>query len=80
MAAVEERRAVSAATVHLMVNGEAHAIPLQPQWTLLRVLQQELGLTGTKEFCGEGACGECTVIMDGRPVLYCMLLAFECGG
>jgi aerobic-type carbon monoxide dehydrogenase small subunit (CoxS/CutS family) len=80
MATVEERPAVREATVRLTVNGEAHAIHVEPQWTLLRVLQQELGLTGTKEFCGEGACGACTVIIGGRPVLSCMTLAVECDG
>ena len=39
-----------------------------------------MGLTGTKEFCGEGACGACTVIIEGRPVLSCMMLAIECDG
>ena len=68
------------ATVHLVVNGEPYAISVQPQWTLLHVLQEKLGLTGTKEFCGEGACGACTVIMEGRPVLSCMMLAIECAG
>jgi aerobic-type carbon monoxide dehydrogenase small subunit (CoxS/CutS family) len=44
------------------------------------VLAERLGLTGTKEFCGEGACGACTVIIEGRPVLSCMILAVECAG
>ena len=73
-------RAVSEATVELVVNGESYAVPVQPQWTLQYVLAERLGLTGTKEFCGEGACGACTVIMDGRPVLSCMMLAIECAG
>jgi len=80
MAPVEEKRVVSEHTIHLLVNGESHSIAVQPQWTLLSVLQEKLGLTGTKEFCGEGACGACTVIMDGRPVLSCMMLAIECEG
>jgi aerobic-type carbon monoxide dehydrogenase small subunit (CoxS/CutS family) len=80
MAATEGRPVVSVATVDLVVNGERYLVNVQPQWTLLRVLQQELGLTGTKEFCGEGACGACTVIMEGRPVLSCMMLAIECYG
>ena len=80
MAVTEEGRVVGAATVELVVNGERYAIHVEPQWTLLRVLQTELGLTGTKEFCGEGACGACTVIIDGRPVLSCMMLAIECDG
>lgn len=80
MALTEERRIVSNASVHLVVNGEDHLLHVEPQWTLLRVLQTELGLTGTKEFCGEGACGACSVIIDGRPVLSCMTLAIECDG
>ena len=43
-------------------------------------MTDKLGLTGTKEFCAEGACGACSVIMDGRPVLSCMMLAIECDG
>jgi aerobic-type carbon monoxide dehydrogenase small subunit (CoxS/CutS family) len=80
MALTEERRIVSAATIQLVVNGERYSMPVEPQWTLLHVLQTKLGLTGTKEFCGEGACGACSVIMDGRPVLSCMMLAIECDG
>ena len=80
MALTEERRIVSSAKLSLLVNGERHEVFAEPQWTLLRVLKDELGLTGTKEFCGEGACGACTVIMAGRPVLSCMLLAIECEG
>ncbi|MCJ7604786.1 MAG: (2Fe-2S)-binding protein [Dehalococcoidales bacterium] len=53
---------------------------VQPQWTLQYVLHELLGLTGTKEFCGQGACGACAVIMDGRPVLACMMLGIECDG
>ncbi len=75
-----ERTAVVEATVDLMVNGESYTVPVQPQWTLQYVLAEILGLTGTKEFCGEGACGACTVIIEGRPVLSCMILAIECAG
>lgn len=80
METTEVARAVSQGTVELLVNGDTYAVPVQPQWTLQYVLAEVLGLTGTKEFCGEGACGACTVIMDGRPVLSCMMLAIECGG
>jgi aerobic-type carbon monoxide dehydrogenase small subunit (CoxS/CutS family) len=65
-------------TIHLVVNGEPHTMTVQPQWTLQYVLQEFLGLTGTKEFCAEGACGACAVIIDGRPILSCMTLAIEC--
>ena len=64
--------------VNLLVNGVSYHLKVQPQWTLQYVLQDRLGLTGTKEFCAEGACGACAVIMDGRAVLSCMTLALEC--
>jgi len=80
MATVEMDRVLSEDTIDLVVNGESHTLRVQPQWTLQYVLAEKLGLTGTKEFCGEGACGACTVIMDGRPVLSCMMLAIECRG
>jgi aerobic-type carbon monoxide dehydrogenase small subunit (CoxS/CutS family) len=47
---------------------------------LYHVIHDRLGLTGTKMFCDRGACGSCTVIIDGRPVLSCMTLAIECDG
>jgi aerobic-type carbon monoxide dehydrogenase small subunit (CoxS/CutS family) len=65
-------------TISMEVNGEPHKIVVQPQWTLQYVLQDKLGLTGTKEFCAEGACGACAVIIDGRPILSCMTLAIQC--
>ena len=80
MAAVKEKEAVAEARVDLVINGEPQTVLVQPQWTLQYVLAEKLGLLGTKEFCGEGACGACTVIMEGRPVLSCMMLAIECGG
>jgi aerobic-type carbon monoxide dehydrogenase small subunit (CoxS/CutS family) len=68
------------AEINLVVNGESHEIRVQSSWTLQYVLHNELGLTGTKEFCDQGACGACAVIMDGRSVLSCMILAIECDG
>jgi aerobic-type carbon monoxide dehydrogenase small subunit (CoxS/CutS family) len=64
--------------VSLVVNGDSYKVRVQANWTLDHVLRDELGLTGTKEFCGQGACGACAVIMDGRPILSCMTLAIEC--
>ncbi len=61
----------------LKVNGETHHIETYPNRTLLEVLREELSLTGAKEGCGEGACGSCTVLLDGRPVRSCLLLAVE---
>jgi aerobic-type carbon monoxide dehydrogenase small subunit (CoxS/CutS family) len=66
--------------IGLMVNGQAHELMVEPEWTLYRVIHDRLGLTGVKMFCDRGACGSCTVIMDGRPILSCMTLAIECDG
>jgi aerobic-type carbon monoxide dehydrogenase small subunit (CoxS/CutS family) len=74
----EKADAKSLDVVRLDVNGEVHRVVVEPQWTLQYVLMDKLGLTGTKEFCAEGACGACSVILDGRPVLSCMTLAIEC--
>ena len=76
----EKAPLVSLDTITLVVNDELHEIVVEPQWTLQFVLMDKLGLTGTKEFCAEGACGACSVILDGRPVLSCMALAIECDG
>jgi aerobic-type carbon monoxide dehydrogenase small subunit (CoxS/CutS family) len=67
-------------TINLTVNGDAYQIDVHSNWTLQYVLHDILGLTGVKEFCAEGACGACAVIIDKRPVLSCMLLAIECAG
>lgn len=63
-----------------IVNGESRTIRIKPHWTLLKVLREEFGFTGTKEACGEGACGACTVNVDDLPVLSCMMLAVEYAG
>jgi len=66
--------------IELNVNGELHELAVEPQTTLLEVLREHLGLTGTKEGCGTGECGSCTVLLAGRPVLSCLVLAMECQG
>jgi aerobic-type carbon monoxide dehydrogenase small subunit (CoxS/CutS family) len=76
----EKATPVSLDAITLIVNDEVHQLVVEPQWTLQHVLTDRLGLTGTKEFCAEGACGACSVILGGRPVLSCMLLAIECDG
>lgn len=63
--------------VLIKVNGEAYELMLEPQKTLLEVLRNDLGLTGTKEGCGEGVCGACTVLLEGRAVNSCLILAAE---
>ncbi|MBZ5589982.1 MAG: (2Fe-2S)-binding protein [Acidobacteriia bacterium] len=66
--------------VTLHVNGRAHTILAEPRWTLLFVLREQLGLTGTKVGCERGECGACTVLLDGVPRYACMTLAFEAVG
>jgi xanthine dehydrogenase YagT iron-sulfur-binding subunit len=62
-------------TVALEVNGHAHQLMLDPRTTLLAALRDRLGLTGTKLGCDHGACGACTVHLDGRRVNSCLVLA-----
>lgn len=63
--------------IELTVNGELLELEVAPHRTLLEVLREDLGLTGAKEACGLGACGACTVLVDGSPVLSCLTLAVE---
>ncbi len=64
----------------LNVNGEERRAAVRPGDTLLRVLREKLGLTGAKCGCENGDCGACTVLLAGRPVKSCMILAVECDG
>ncbi len=64
----------------LHINGEACPVAVAPQETLLDVLRDKLDLVGTKKGCDLGACGACTVILDGEPILSCMTLAIRCEG
>lgn len=66
--------------ITLEINGNKYSLVVEPQWTLREVIHDKLGFTGAKEMCDRGACGSCTVIMDGRPILSCMSLAVECEG
>ena len=66
--------------IEIKVNGVMHEIDVQPQDTLLDVIRDKLGLTGTKEGCGLGECGACTVIMNGKTVNSCLVLAVEADG
>jgi aerobic carbon-monoxide dehydrogenase small subunit len=63
--------------IEIEVNGVMHEIEVQPWDTLLDVIRDKLGLTGTKEGCGLGECGACTVIMNGKTVNSCLVLAVE---
>jgi aerobic-type carbon monoxide dehydrogenase small subunit (CoxS/CutS family) len=66
--------------IKLKVNGDVYALQVESRRTLLEVLREQLGLTGTKEMCNKGDCGGCTVLLDGRAVLSCMMLAVEADG
>jgi xanthine dehydrogenase YagT iron-sulfur-binding subunit len=77
-AAVLESGVLSKIT--LRVNGGSHDLLVEPRWTLLYVLREKIGLTGTKEGCGRGECGACTVLIDGVPRYACLTLAVEAEG
>jgi len=64
----------------LKLNGEEHVVAFPTHHTLLEVLREECGLTGTKHGCELGECGTCAVLIDGRPVLSCLVLAAEMTG
>jgi carbon-monoxide dehydrogenase small subunit len=66
--------------IRLRINGLALELEVKPWATLLDTLREDLGLTGTKEGCGQGECGACTVLMDGKPVNACLILAMEAQG
>jgi carbon-monoxide dehydrogenase small subunit len=62
------------------VNGVVHQVAVAPDRTLIEMLREDLGLTGTKQGCGEGDCGACTVLLDGKPVNSCLVLALQTQG
>ena len=66
--------------IRVTVNGQSHELQVRPWATLLEIIREDLGLTGTKEGCGVGECGGCTVIMEGKTVNACMVLAVEADG
>ncbi len=63
--------------IELRVNGESYEVAVDAHRTLLEVLREDLGLTGTKEGCDLGTCGACTVLIDGKAVLSCLTLALD---
>jgi xanthine dehydrogenase YagT iron-sulfur-binding subunit len=69
-----------AVPITLQINGKTHSLKLEPRVTLLDALRNQLDLTGAKKVCDRGTCGACTVIMDGRPVYACSVLAIEAEG
>src|SRR6267378_8164451 len=68
------------AQIRFVLNGEETDVSFAPYKTLLGVLGEDLGHTGTKHGCELGECGACAVLLDAKPVLSCLLLAVECNG
>jgi len=71
---------VKEAVIQLNINEKVYRVKVKSQWTLLEVLRRELGLTGTKKACDRGNCGACTVIVDGKAVYACSILAIRMEG
>ncbi len=67
-------------TVTLRVNGKPYKLQIEPRVTLLDALRNHLNLTGAKKVCDRGECGACTVLLDGKPVYSCMMLAVDAEG
>ena len=85
--APRKARLINKRVIKLTVNGQAHDLHLgegpgniEPSHTLSHTLRETLGLTGTKVSCDHGACGSCTVLIDGEPRMSCMTLTVECDG
>ena len=66
--------------ITLKVNGNDYKMTVDTRMTLIEAIRDEIGLTGTKEGCGVGECGTCTVLMDGKPIYSCIMLAVEAEG
>jgi carbon-monoxide dehydrogenase small subunit len=73
-------RFMSTHSVKVYVNGQSRSAQVSSSTTLLELLREHWGLVGTKDGCGEGDCGACTVIMDGQPVKSCLVLAVQAQG
>ena len=76
----EETKPEETVRVNLLINGLRHRLVVEPRWSLLYVLREKLGLTGTKVGCERGECGACTVLIDGQPRYACMTLVVEAEG
>ncbi len=80
MSAVSDQNVPRRVHLALRVNGEEIEVSFAPYKTLLEVLREDAGLTGTKHGCELGECGACAVLVDGEPLLSCLMLAVECEG
>ena len=67
-------------TLNLIINGDSHQVAVDPRFTLLEVLRENLLLTGAKDGCGVGECGTCVVLVDGEPITSCLVLAGDADG
>ena len=67
-------------SIELIINGESYAMSVKPNETLLDVIRDKVGLTGTKKGCDTGQCGACTVLLEGKPVPSCLVLAVDAKG
>ena len=80
MATITDKQGVQRYVVDLMVNGDPHTVVVKGNTLLVNVLRDELDLTGTKKGCETGDCGSCTILLDGKPVDACLVLAAEADG
>ena len=71
---------MSKQTIHIKINGQSQEVAVEPHWTLLEVVREQLALTGSKEGCGTGDCGACSMIVDGKLITSCLMLAPEADG
>jgi carbon-monoxide dehydrogenase small subunit len=80
MAGVGREATMTVHSITMTVNGKTEYVSVPSHMTLLRVLRERLGLTGTKNGCEAGECGACTVLVDGEPINSCLMLAVEADG
>ncbi len=66
--------------IELNINGRVYEVPVEPRDLLVDIVRKKVGLTGTKKGCGQGDCGACTVLIDGKAILSCLTLAITCQG
>jgi xanthine dehydrogenase YagT iron-sulfur-binding subunit len=80
VSAISVSEPIEVTRLNLSINGRSHRLLVETRWSLLFVLREKLGLTGTKVGCERGECGACTVLIDGQPRYACMTLAVEAVG